>query len=66
PTDLEDQKLSGEVVIDVQVTEEGKAGGVWLVSSMPELLGTLATSAVRDWEFEPVPEKIRVVMQFRP
>jgi TonB family protein len=66
PAELADQKLSGEVVVDVQVTEEGKAGGVWLVSAMPELFGTLATSAIREWQFEPLPEKVRVVLQFRP
>src|SRR5262249_338489 len=48
PADLAEQKLSGEVIVDVQVTEEGKAGGVWLVSSMPELFGTLATAAIRE------------------
>jgi TonB family protein len=66
PADLAEQKLSGEVVVDVQVTEEGKAGGVWLVSSMPELFGTLATAAIREWEFERLPEKVRVVLQFKP
>lgn len=65
PPELADQKLSGEVVVDVQVTEEGKAGGVWLVSAMPELFGTLATAAIREWEFEPLPEKVRVVVQFK-
>jgi TonB family protein len=66
PAELGEQKLSGEVVVDVQVTEEGKAGGVWLVSATPDLFGTLATAAVREWEFEPLPEKIRVVLQFSP
>jgi len=66
PAELAEQKLSGEVVVDVQVTEEGKAGGVWLVSATPDLFGTLATAAVREWEFEPLPEKIRVVLQFSP
>jgi TonB family protein len=66
PRELADEKLSGEVVVDVQVTEEGKAGGVWLVSSMPELFGTLATAAIREWEFERLPEKIRVILQFKP
>jgi TonB family protein len=66
PAELAEQKLTGEVVVDVQVTEEGKAGGVWLVSATPDLFGTLATAAVREWEFEPLPEKIRVVLQFSP
>jgi TonB family protein len=66
PAELADQKSSGEVIVDVQVTEEGKAGGVWLVSSMPELFGTLATAAIREWEFEPLREKVRVVLQFKP
>jgi TonB family protein len=66
PAELAEQKLSGEVVVDVQVTDEGKAGGVWLVSATPDLFGTLATAAVREWEFEPLPEKIRVVLQFSP
>ncbi len=66
PADLADQKLSGEVIVDVQITEAGKAGGVWLVSATPELFGTLATAAVRQWEFEPLPVKVRVVLQFTP
>jgi TonB family protein len=66
PSELVEQKLSGEVVIDVQVTPEGKAGGVWLVSALPDLFGTLATAAVREWEFEPLSEKVRVVLQFAP
>jgi TonB family protein len=66
PAELAEQKLAGEVIVDVQVTEEGKAGGVWLVSSMPDLFGTLATAAVREWEFEALPEKIRIVLKFAP
>jgi TonB family protein len=66
PADLSEQKLSGEVILDVQITEAGKAGGVWLVSAMPDLFGTLATSAVRQWEFEPLPVKVRIVLQFTP
>ncbi|HEY2381840.1 MAG TPA: TonB family protein [Terriglobia bacterium] len=65
PAELADQKLSGEVVVDVQITEDGKAGGVWLVSATPELFGTLATAAIREWEFEPVAEKVRVIVQFK-
>jgi TonB family protein len=66
PADLAEQKLSGEVILDMQITEAGKVGGVWLVSAMPDLFGTLATSAVREWEFEPLPVKVRVVLQFTP
>jgi TonB family protein len=66
PAELTEQKLSGEVILDVQITEAGKAGGVWLVSATPDLFGTLATSAVRQWEFEPLPVKVRVVLQFTP
>jgi TonB family protein len=66
PADLAEQKLSGEVILDLQITEAGKVGGVWLVSAMPDLFGTLATSAVREWEFEPLPVKVRVVLQFTP
>lgn len=66
PAELLDQKLSGEVVVDVQVTEEGKAGGVWLVSAMPEVFGNLATASVREWQFDPIPVKIRIVLEFKP
>jgi hypothetical protein len=66
PPDLIDQKLSGEVVLDLQVTEEGKVGGVWLVSSMPDVFGSLATASVRQWQFESVPAKIRVILEFQP
>jgi TonB family protein len=66
PAELLDQKLSGEVILDVQVTDEGRVGGVWLVSSQPDVFGSLATASVRQWQFEPVPTKIRVVLDFKP
>ncbi len=66
PPELLEQKLSGEVVLDVQVTEEGKVGGIWLISATPDIFGGLATAAVRQWEFEPLPAKIRVVLKFKP
>ena len=66
PPELLDQKLSGEVVIDLQITDEGKVGGIWLVSAMPEVFGSLATASVRDWEFEEVSGKVRVVLTFNP
>jgi hypothetical protein len=50
----------------VQVTEEGKAGGVWLVSAVPEVFGNLATASVREWKFDPTPAKIRIVLKFIP
>jgi TonB family protein len=66
PMDLLDQKLSGEVVVDVQVTEEGKVGGIWQVSASPDVFANLATAAVRQWEFEPIASKIRIVVRFKP
>mgnify|MGYP001561666523 CR=1 FL=1 len=66
PAELLGEKLAGEVVIDIQVTEEGKVAGLWLVSATPEVFGNLATAAVRQWQFEAVPAKIRVVIEFRP
>jgi TonB family protein len=66
PADLLEQKISGEVIVDLQVTEEGKVGGVWLVSSLPDVFGSLATASVRQWQFEPVSAKIRVVLEFKP
>ena len=66
PLELLDQKLSGEVVVEVQVTAEGKVGGIWLVSAVPEIFGSLGTASLRDWEFERIPTKIRVVLTFSP
>ncbi len=66
PEELLVERISGEVVLDIQVTEEGKVGGIWLVSAAPEVFGNLATSAVREWRFEPVAAKIRVVLSFTP
>ena len=45
---------------------EGKIGGVWLVSSMPDVFGSLATASLRQWQFDPIPAKIRIVLQFKP
>jgi TonB family protein len=66
PAELLAEKASGEVVIDVQVGEDGKVGGIWVVSATPELFESLATSSVREWEFERIPAKIRVIVRFNP
>lgn len=66
PPELLEQKVGGEVVVEVQITEQGKVGGLKLVSAMPDLFDTLATAAVRDWEFEPLPVKVRILVRFKP
>jgi TonB family protein len=67
PPELITQKIPGEVVLDVQVNEEGTVGGIWLISAMPDIFGTLATASVREWQFEKsIPAKIRVVLRFTP
>jgi TonB family protein len=66
PRDLLDQKLSGEVVVDAQITDDGKVGGIWLISAMPDIFGSLATAAVRQWQFEPVSAKVRILLEFTP
>jgi len=53
-------------VVDLQITEDGRVGGVWLVSSMPDVFESLATAAVRQWQFESIPAKIRVALEFKP
>jgi hypothetical protein len=52
--------------MDVQVTEKGEVAGIWLVSSNPDIFGGLATAAIRQWHFESIPAKIRVVLDFTP
>jgi len=49
PPELLAQKIGGEVVLDVQVTEPGKVGGIWLISSTPEIFGNLATALLRQF-----------------
>jgi TonB family protein len=66
PPELLSEGKSGRVVLDVQVEEDGKVGGVWLISSSPEIFSGLAISAIRDWRFEAVPAKIRIDFQFIP
>ena len=66
PPELLAENVSGEVVLDVQVSEDGKVGGIWLVSATPETFSSLVTSCIRDWEFEAVPAKIRIVFRFKP
>jgi TonB family protein len=66
PDELLAEKLSGEVVIDVQLTEDGGVAGLWLISATPEIFSSLATAAVREWKFEPWAVKIRVVVEFAP
>jgi TonB family protein len=66
PVELLSEKLAGEVVMDIQVTEDGRVAGLWLVSAAPDIFANLATSAVRQWKFEPLSAKIRVVVEFTP
>jgi hypothetical protein len=66
PEELLGDKVGGRVVVDLQVAPTGDVGGVWLVSAVPDVFGTLATTAVRDWKFESVPAVIRVVLEFVP
>jgi TonB family protein len=66
PPELMDQKVAGEVVLDVQITEQGKVSGIWLISSTPEVFGGLAATSIREWEFEPVSTKIRMILRFKP
>jgi TonB family protein len=66
PVELLSEKLAGEVVMDIQVTDDGRVAGLWLVSAAPDIFANLATSAVRQWQFEPLSAKIRVVVKFTP
>jgi TonB family protein len=66
PPELIGEELAGRVVMEVEVTNHGDVAGLRLVSSEPEIFGTLATSAVRDWRFEPTAARIRVVVEFKP
>ena len=66
PDDLRDDSVHGDVILDVQVSPEGDVIGVWLISSEPDVFGNLATGAVRDWRFDPVPSKVRVSIRFLP
>ena len=66
PPELIANRVSGEVVLDVQVAFDGKVGGIWVVSATPEVFGSLAAAAVHEWEFERIPAKIRVVLKFKP
>jgi len=66
PLELTEEKVSGEVGVDVQITGLGDVGGMWLISAMPDVFATLATSAIREWKFEPVAARIRIVLTFLP
>jgi len=66
PPELIAEKVSGEVVLELQVTPDGRVGGMWLISASPEVFGSLATASIRDWQFEPVVAKVRLVVQFKP
>jgi TonB family protein len=66
PLELLQERVSGEVVLDVQVMDDGEVSGLWLISSDPDVFGTLATAAVRQWKFDPVQAKVRIVVDFKP
>ncbi len=67
PEELIEEHASGTVEMDVQLTETGDVGGVWLISSTPEVLSSVATAVIREWKFDAgAGGKIRVVFQFLP
>jgi hypothetical protein len=66
PEELLTGGIGGKVIMDVQLTETGDVGGVWLVSASPDVFAGLATAAVRQWRFEPVLARIRVILDFVP
>ena len=66
PDELRQDRVSGQVVLDLQVTGTGQVNGVWLVSAAPDVFGGLGTEAVRQWKFEPMAARIRVVLEFTP
>jgi Gram-negative bacterial TonB protein C-terminal len=66
PLELTEQKASGEVIVDVQITSQGDVGGMWFISAMPDVFATLATAAIREWKFEPEATKLRIVLTFLP
>jgi len=66
PEELLQRRLSGRVVVDAQVTEDGNVGGIWLISALPEVFSGLAAEAVRSWKFDPIFRKIRIVIHFVP
>jgi tetratricopeptide (TPR) repeat protein len=66
PEELLSQRLGGEVVLDLQLTDKGEVGRLWLVSATPDVFSSLATEAVRRWKFEESAAKIRVILEFLP
>ncbi len=66
PPELLEERKPGRVVLDIQVSETGDVGALWQISATPEIYSGLAISAVRDWKFDSVPGKIRVIFQFIP
>ena len=66
PPELLNDRKPGRVVMDLQISETGEVGALWQISATPEIYSGLAISAVRDWKFDAVPGKIRVVFQFIP
>jgi TonB family protein len=66
PEELRNERIGGEVILDLQITDLGDVGGIWIVSSKPDVFESLATPAVRQWKFEGVTAKIRVVLEFVP
>ena len=64
PGDLRDESVGGQVELDVQLSSAGDVIGVWLIWASPDVFGNLATGAVRNWKFDPVPAKIRIVLRF--
>ena len=66
PPELLNERLAGNVVMDIQVSDTGEVAGVWLITAQPEIFSGLATGVIRDWKFQPQLMKIRVIFHFVP
>lgn len=66
PEELRRGGVAGEVTVDVQISDRGEVIGLWLISARPNIFSGLATSAVRQWQFDGRAQKVRVVIRFRP
>jgi TonB family protein len=66
PEELLADRVGGRVVVDLQVADDGAVAGLWLVSATPDVFASLATTAVRQWRFEPMAARVRVIFDFVP
>ena len=67
PQEAKDQKIEGDVVLHIEINEEGEVHDPWVISG-PKELRDVALDAVKQWKYSkdgPLPASSEVTLAFQ-